>query len=396
MLKGKTRHSVAFAAALLGTSFLVPANEAQASSQNSGILNEKTIKSDHHVKKHIVYKRNVRKRKHIKRKHHRHVNHHYRRHTTHHIKARPVANNNFQMLFLDGYGQNILDNKTVVFDDVNNTNHLAEFPVVTALPDTDESVNITASSDMETSTDAEGPSNIEALPSFVKQANSNDIAPLMVAAAPSVLPTFVQRGNNNYVSPQPKLVKQADSRGLSSRVPRTSRNHVVAKVDSQPQRCGFLNLSTNCETTTSSSWFGGGAGSSILAKAETMVGMSARGDRKDLSKMFASTLQKVVDPVRTPWCAAWANAVLAKEGIKGTDSLIARSFLDWGTSTKTPDKGDVVVLARGRGAGHVGFFVERQEINGHRYVKVLGGNTGKSVQSAWFPESRVLGYRRAV
>ena len=112
--------------------------------------------------------------------------------------------------------------------------------------------------------------------------------------------------------------------------------------------------------------------------------------------MFASTLQKVVDPVRTPWCAAWANAVLAKEGIKGTDSLIARSFLDWGASTKTPDKGDVVVLARGRGAGHVGFFVERQEINGHRYVKVLGGNTGKSVQSAWFPESRVLGYRRAV
>ena len=393
MLKGKTRHSVAFAAALLGTSFLVPANEAQASSQDSGILKEKTIKSDHHVKKHIVYKRNIRKRKHIKRKHHRHVNHHYRRHAAHHIKNTPVVNNAFQVSFLNNHRQDMLSHMPAVVD-VQDNNRMAKFPILTALPDSDQSLDVAALPNIENIPNAEGPPNIEALPSFVKQANSNDIAPLVVAAAPSALPTFTQRGNNNYVSPQPKLVKQADSRGLSSRVPRTSRNHVVAKVDSQPQRCGFLNLSTDCETTTSS-WFGRGAGSSILAKAETMVGMSARGDRKNLSQMFASTLQKVVDPVRTPWCAAWANAVLAKEGIKGTDSLIARSFLDWGTSTKTPDKGDVVVLARGRGAGHVGFFVERQEINGHRYVKVLGGNTSKSVQSAWFPESRVLGYRRA-
>jgi uncharacterized protein (TIGR02594 family) len=134
-----------------------------------------------------------------------------------------------------------------------------------------------------------------------------------------------------------------------------------------------------------------------MKQAESMVGMTARGNRRDLTKIFSVAFEHAVDPVRTPWCAAWANAVLAKSGVQGTNSLMARSFLGWGKSTSTPKNGDVVILTRGKGhvSGHVGFFVERQEINGRRYVKVLGGNQGRSVAIAWYPESRVIGYRHA-
>lgn len=134
-----------------------------------------------------------------------------------------------------------------------------------------------------------------------------------------------------------------------------------------------------------------------MRQAESMIGMSTHGNRGDLKRIFASTLKKAVDPARTPWCAAWANAVLAKSGVQGTGSLLARSFLNWGTRTNTPSNGDVVIIARGRSgvSGHVGFFVERQTMNGRRFVKVLGGNQGRQVKVAWFPESKVIGYRKA-
>jgi uncharacterized protein (TIGR02594 family) len=150
-------------------------------------------------------------------------------------------------------------------------------------------------------------------------------------------------------------------------------------------------------TSNSSSWSGGWYRTNHMSKAASMVGMHARANRSDLKKIFAASLNKPVDPVRTPWCAAWANAVLQSSGIKGTNSLLARSFLGWGASTSSPREGDVVVMTRGRSSisGHVGFFVEKQIINGRSYVKVLGGNQGKQVSKAWYPESRVIGYRRA-
>lgn len=138
----------------------------------------------------------------------------------------------------------------------------------------------------------------------------------------------------------------------------------------------------------------GASNGSVMSNAESMVGMTARGDRGELRRIFASTIKQAVDPARTPWCAAWANAVLAKSGIQGTGSLLARSFLSWGVRTTAPNKGDVAVLGRGRG-GHVGFVVERKTVNGRSYVKLLGGNQGKQVKLSWFPESKVISYRKA-
>ena len=100
-----------------------------------------------------------------------------------------------------------------------------------------------------------------------------------------------------------------------------------------------------------------------------------------------------LDPAKTAWCARFVNAVLTKQGYKGTGSDMARSLLNFGEATSKPIKGDVVVLSRGNpksGQGHVGFYAG--ETDAHVYV--LGGNQGDAVNVKAFPKNRVLGYRR--
>lgn len=132
-----------------------------------------------------------------------------------------------------------------------------------------------------------------------------------------------------------------------------------------------------------------------MQRAESMIGLTAKGNRQELKSTFARTLGQGIDPTRIPWCAAWANAVLAESGIEGTGSLMARSFTDWGKPTAAPVKGDVVVLRRGRGnrTGHVGFFYGFVDHNGVKKVALLGGNQGKQVRISYYPISRVIAYR---
>jgi hypothetical protein len=128
-----------------------------------------------------------------------------------------------------------------------------------------------------------------------------------------------------------------------------------------------------------------------------MIGLSARKDRKELETKFAQTLGQRVDPTHVPWCAAWANMVLADVGMQTTGSLMARSFLAWGKQTNNPSVGDVVVMRRGRNrmAGHVGFFYGYVENNGVKQIAVLGGNQGKQVRISYYPISKVIAYRTA-
>jgi uncharacterized protein (TIGR02594 family) len=102
-----------------------------------------------------------------------------------------------------------------------------------------------------------------------------------------------------------------------------------------------------------------------------------------------------IDPARIAWCAGFVNAILDKVDVEGTDSLQARSFLNWGIETRAPKEGDVVVFARGRSreAGHVGFYVGEEVVDGVRYILVLGGNQRKAVNVAYYPARYVLGYR---
>lgn len=93
----------------------------------------------------------------------------------------------------------------------------------------------------------------------------------------------------------------------------------------------------------------------------------------------------------TPWCSAFANRVMQLSGHEGTNSAWARSWLDWGREP-TDDEfgaGVIVVLERGAHSGHVGFLEDWDDDR----VKLLGGNQGNAVSVAWFPMSRVLGWR---
>lgn len=91
----------------------------------------------------------------------------------------------------------------------------------------------------------------------------------------------------------------------------------------------------------------------------------------------------------TPWCAAFAGAMLERAGIRSTRFESAKSYLDWGTELKEPVYGCVVVFTR-TGGGHVGFVVGRSYSGD---LLVLGGNQNDAVSIAAFSPSRVSGYR---
>jgi uncharacterized protein (TIGR02594 family) len=93
----------------------------------------------------------------------------------------------------------------------------------------------------------------------------------------------------------------------------------------------------------------------------------------------------------TPWCAAFAGAMLKRAGVSNTGSLLARSYLDWGSSLDDARLGAVAVFSRGDDptAGHVGFVIG--EADSRLYL--LGGNQSDAVTVASFDKSRLLGLR---
>jgi uncharacterized protein (TIGR02594 family) len=138
---------------------------------------------------------------------------------------------------------------------------------------------------------------------------------------------------------------------------------------------------------------------SFIKNAKSEIGLNVKKDRQKLKTELSQANKQTVDPAFIPWCAAWANKVLADAGIQGTDSLMARSFLAWGQPVSGPPKvGDVVVLRRGRNkyAGHVGFFYGFvDDATGIKKIAVLGGNQGQAVSISYYPISRVIAYRAA-
>jgi len=77
-------------------------------------------------------------------------------------------------------------------------------------------------------------------------------------------------------------------------------------------------------------------------------------------------------------------------GYVGTGSLMARSYLQWGTGLDKPRRGAVVVFKRGAApAGHVAFV---DEITSSA-IKCIGGNQSDAVTRQSFSRSGVLGFR---
>lgn len=126
-------------------------------------------------------------------------------------------------------------------------------------------------------------------------------------------------------------------------------------------------------------------GAQVLASAKSYVGLNENHDTAALESLFKQANINV-DPRMTAWCAAFVNAVLATEGIRGTGSLAASSFLNFGTPTTNPQPGDIAVMAH-----HVGFF---DGFNAAGNPIVTGGNQhGGGVNTESFPASDVLSYR---
>lgn len=116
-----------------------------------------------------------------------------------------------------------------------------------------------------------------------------------------------------------------------------------------------------------------------------------------IAGFFAASDNAHVLDDETSWCAAFAGAVLAQIGLKGTGKLNARSYLDWGVPVeiRSAAPGDVVIFWRGNPTGwqgHVAFLVR---FEGDKVI-VRGGNQGDAVTDAPYPVSRILGIRRAV
>jgi uncharacterized protein (TIGR02594 family) len=134
-------------------------------------------------------------------------------------------------------------------------------------------------------------------------------------------------------------------------------------------------------------------GARLLSAAQGYSGLSETGDNAALQALFRQANVNV-DPKMVAWCAAFVNAVLATQGLPGTGSLSARSFLNYGSAVDKPEPGDIVILkgAAGAGSGHVGFFAGMAGTNG---IRVTGGNQGNMVSTETFKSSDVLGFRRA-
>ncbi len=92
------------------------------------------------------------------------------------------------------------------------------------------------------------------------------------------------------------------------------------------------------------------------------------------------------------WCSSFAQWVLARVGIAGTGSAVARSWLAWGEALADPRPGCIAVLWREdpqSWKGHVGFFLR---VEGDDVV-LLGGNQLEAVREHRYPRAQVLAWR---
>jgi len=135
-----------------------------------------------------------------------------------------------------------------------------------------------------------------------------------------------------------------------------------------------------------------------MVAAHGLLGTSERtsrgGSNPVISAMFEHTqLEGKIDARKVPWCAAFCNAMLERNGFTGSKSAMARSFLKWGVPLAAPRVGCIVVIWRGTHddgtTGHVFFYTREDAL----YVYGIGGNQGDAVSEARFHKSKVLGYR---
>lgn len=106
---------------------------------------------------------------------------------------------------------------------------------------------------------------------------------------------------------------------------------------------------------------------------------------------FAKAGHPEVQSDEVAWCAAFAGACLADAGMPNTGSLMARSYLTYGTALDQPKVGAIAVFKRGSdpSQGHVAFVTGW----GKGTLRCLGGNQRDSVCEENFRSDNLLGLR---
>jgi uncharacterized protein (TIGR02594 family) len=95
-----------------------------------------------------------------------------------------------------------------------------------------------------------------------------------------------------------------------------------------------------------------------------------------------------------PWCSLYANMILKKVGLNGTETLWALDWNEWGVKLSGPAVGAFAPMKRttpdGQVAGHIVVIVGRD--NAGNFL-VLGGNQDDAVNIRSVPLERLLSYR---
>ncbi len=93
---------------------------------------------------------------------------------------------------------------------------------------------------------------------------------------------------------------------------------------------------------------------------------------KRVLEMYAASGHPEIHDDETPWCAAFIGWCLDHGGLKGTQSLMARSYATYGTALSKSEivpRGAIAVWTRD-GGGHVNFVLA----DDGKFVTCIGGN----------------------
>lgn len=117
---------------------------------------------------------------------------------------------------------------------------------------------------------------------------------------------------------------------------------------------------------------------------------AGKGASAAIVSMYASAGHGEVTSDEVPWCAAFVGHCLKESSLPNTGSLMARSYLEYGTKLDEPKVGAIAVFKRGAPpSGHVAFVTGW----GAGHIRVLGGNQGDRVCEQNYPMDALIGLR---
>ena len=163
---------------------------------------------------------------------------------------------------------------------------------------------------------------------------------------------------------------------------------------------GKKSSKTGGKKSSSSSSGGGGGGdppapaaaAGLKAELEADLGKDASGMKNEIMESGATG---IINPEEDPWCAAYVNSQLVRQGIRGSGSPGADSYSDWGAPVeKSKIKyGDVIVGDYGGGTNTHVMFAAGEPKDGA--VDIIGGNQSGKVSRGRIELSKIGYVRRA-